>query len=309
MAIPKKIKKDIRLTPEKILLERREQLLEYIQKDGTYLPKGVEHSDLDRGMLDFVKTELEISKEGKKIPTIDIIITTQNCSQFTETWNFQDLDKNVSPPFIATVRNPEVKYGSNPSLQYTIPNRRQFYYAKVPTWDGQRKGMDIYKIPQPIPVDITYNVKIFCNRMRELNEFNKKILQKFSSRQSYATIKGHYIPIIWESSSDESELNIDKRKYYVQNYQFVMLGFIMDENEFEVVPAISRTMTLFETNTNTRNRRPAKVPSNPNMFDLDISFVPTITELSEIFRYTANIKIIETIKTKKYSLSHISIEE
>jgi hypothetical protein len=302
MSIPKKIKKDIKLTPEKILLERREQLLDFIQRDGTYLPKGVEHADLDRGVLDFVKTELETSTEGKKIPTVDIIITTQNWSQFTETWNFQDLDKNISPPFIATVRVPEVKYGTNPSLQYTIPNRKQFYYAKVPTWDGQRKGMDIYKIPQPIPVDITYNIKIFCNRMRELNDFNKKVLQKFSSRQSYTFIKGHYIPIIWENVSDESELTIEKRKYYIQNYQFTLLGFIMDENEFEVVPAISRTMTLLETNTSSLRRKVNKQPPNPNKFDLDISFSQSITELSENFKYTANIIVQSLINIDTYSV-------
>ena len=58
-------------------------------------------------------------------------------------------------PFIVVVRNPDVQYGSNPALNYTIPDRKQFHYAKVPTWDGNRKGYDIYTIPQPVPVDIT----------------------------------------------------------------------------------------------------------------------------------------------------------
>jgi hypothetical protein len=59
MALPKKVKKYLPLTPEKQLLDRREQLLEYIQQDGTYLPKGVLHADMDRGVLDFVRDELE----------------------------------------------------------------------------------------------------------------------------------------------------------------------------------------------------------------------------------------------------------
>ncbi len=81
------------------------------------MPKGIGHADLARGMLDIVKNELETFMDGKVIPTVDIIITTQNWSQFTETWNFQDLDKNVKPPFVSTVRQPEVPYGSTPSLQ------------------------------------------------------------------------------------------------------------------------------------------------------------------------------------------------
>ena len=147
MAFPKKIKKDLKLTPEKILLDRREELLEYIQEDGTYLPKSVLHADLDRGMLDFVKNDLEMVADGKTVNPIDIITTTQNWSQFTETWNFQDLDKNIKPPFIATVRQPDVKYGSNPSLQYTIPNRKQFYYAKFQRGTDKEKVWTFIKFP------------------------------------------------------------------------------------------------------------------------------------------------------------------
>lgn len=302
MAFPKKIKKDLKLTPDKILLERRKELLEFIQEDGTYLPKSVLHADLDRGMLDFVRDDLEMIADGEKVNPIDIITTTQNWSQFTETWNFQDLDKNIKPPFIATVRQPDVKYGSNPSLQYTIPNRKQFYYAKVPTWDGQRKGMDIYKIPQPVPVDITYNVKIFCTKMRHLNEFNKLVLQKFSSRQSYTFVKGHYVPLILNNVSDESVLDIEKRKYYIQNYEFLMMGFLIDENEFEVLPAVTRAFTLFETETGVKSRRAKESPSNPQNFDLDMLFLTGVTELNEQFFYTVDYNIVSTENVSTYSI-------
>ena len=155
MPLPNKIKKTIPLTFPKTLYPRREQLLEKINKDGTYLPKSILHADLDGGMLNFVQNDLQTIVDGQVIPMVDILITSQNWSQFTETWNFQDLDSNVSPPFITVVRNPEVKFGTNPATIYNIPNRKQYFYAQVPTWDGNRNGMDIYKIPQPVPVDIT----------------------------------------------------------------------------------------------------------------------------------------------------------
>ena len=302
MALPKNIKKHLPLTPDKILHQRREELLEQIQENGTYLPKSILHADLDMGMLEFVKNDLEVSVSGKRINTVDLIITTQNWAQFTETWKFQDLDKNVKPPFVATVRNPDVKFGTNPSLQYTIPNRKQFYYAKVPTWDGQRKGMDIYKIPQPVPVDITYNVKIFCSKMRHLNEFNKKVLQTFSSRQAYTEIKGHYVPIILNSSSDESVLEIEKRKYYVQNYEFLMMGFLLDEDEFEVSPAISRTSTILEVDTYSPKRRAKKYLENPKNFDLNILFNPGISALTETYRYQVNLSILDVTNIESYSV-------
>ena len=95
MGLPKNVKKHLPLTLNKILLKRREELLEQIEVDGTYLPKSILHADLDRGMLDFVRDELGISINGKNVSNIDLIITTQNWAQFTESWNFQDLDKNI----------------------------------------------------------------------------------------------------------------------------------------------------------------------------------------------------------------------
>jgi hypothetical protein len=299
MAIPKKIKKTLPLKDKKYFLDRRQELLGEINQDGTYLPKSILHADLDRGMLDFVKEDLEVIVSGNKIPTVDIIVTTQNWSQFTQTWDFQNLDKNISVPFITTVRQPEVKYGSNPSLQYTIPNRRQFYYVKVPTWDGMRKGMDIYKIPQPTPVDITYNVKIFCNRMRELNEFNKLVLQTFSSRQAYRQIKGHYIPIILDNVSDESVIDLEKRKYFIQNYTFTMLGFLMDEEEFEVSPAISRSLILSEFDLSNKKKKIKKYPENPEEFNITFNFENGVSEMNMTFDYGTDLTISNTVNVEE----------
>jgi hypothetical protein len=293
MGLPKTIvKKTLPLVPRKELSARREQLLDYIREDGTYLPKSVLHADLDRGMLDFVKTELEVVTAGKIVPMLDIIITTQNWSQYLESWKFVDLDYNPSPPFITVVRSPEVKYGTNPSLQYTIPNRKQFYYASVPTWNGNEQGMDIYTIPQPVPVDIKYSVKIICNRMRELNQLNKIVMQKFSSRQAYTFIKGQYVPIVMDNVSDESQMTMESRKYYVQNYDFTMLGYLIDEDEFEVKPAIQRITQLIEIDTTTRKQVRKKYPENPNEFENNYLFVSGNTILTDVIDYTANMNVI-----------------
>jgi hypothetical protein len=88
--------------------------------------------------------------------------------------SFSDEYKNLKIPFVNIVRNPDTKYGTNPSLIYNIPTGRHYTYAEVPTWDGNRKGVDIYQIPQPIPVDIMYSVRIFAYRQQELNKFNSK---------------------------------------------------------------------------------------------------------------------------------------
>ena len=301
MGLPKKIKKDLSLIPKKTLLPRRHEIADMISEDGTYLPKSLLHADLDRGFLDFVKDGLKTVVEGKTVPMVDVLITTQNWSQFVETWDFENIDKNVEPPFITVIRTPEVKYGNNPAVMYNIPNRRLYYYAKVPTWDGQRHGMDIYKIPQPVPVDIKYTVAIVCNRMRELNKFNQVVLEKFASRQAYQTIKGHYIPIINDDITDESILDLEKRKVYIQKYTFTMMGFLIDEDEFEVQPAVTRIFQMYETETNVKKRKPKKeIPVSPPTATFVFSDVDT--EKEETFNYTVNMRFMDSKNVDSYSV-------
>jgi hypothetical protein len=301
MGLPKKIKKDISLIPKKTLLPRRHEIADMISEDGTYLPKSLLHADLDRGFLDFVKDGLKTVVEGKTVPMVDVLITTKNWAQFVETWDFENIDKNVEPPFITVIRTPEVKYGNNPAVMYNIPNRRLYYYAKVPTWDGQRHGMDIYKIPQPVPVDIKYTVVIVCNRMRELNKFNQIVLEKFSSRQSYQTIKGHYIPIINDDISDESILDLEKRKVYIQKYTFTMMGFLIDEDQFEVQPAVTRIFQIYETESKIKKRKPKKeVPNSPQTATFTYSDIDT--EKEETFHYTVNMRFMDSENVDSYSV-------
>ena len=304
MALPKKNKKNINIVTHPIQGEyptgyngitvpnRRKELGDLMTEDGTFLPKSVLHADLDKGMLEFVQNQLESNSNGKKINVIDRILTLQRWGEFAQTWSFSDQDKNVSLPFIAVVRQPDVQYGTNPALQYTIPDRKQFHFARVPTWDGNRKGYDIYTIPQPVPVDITYNVKIVCNRMRELNLFNRVVLQKFTSRQAYTFVKGHYIPLILNTIGDESVIDTEERRYYQQNYQFQLQGFLIDEDEFEVKPAISRSMFLygFDENT-TKGERKSSEAKNATKIKNKIYFDSTENTKTILYQHKVNIGV------------------
>lgn len=246
MSIPKR-KTNIEIYKGKQLTERRQELLEKITKSDTYLPDSVLHDDLDLGMLEFVKKNFVVVSDGGKIPIIPKILTIQRWAQIMNTWEFSDSDGNLQVPFIGVIRKPDVQPGTNPSIIRTIPERLQFHYASVATWNGTQMGADVYKIPQPVPVDITFDVTIVCTKLRELNRFNKIVLQKFASRQAYTTVKGHYIPIIMEKVEDNSPIEqLDGRRFYSQNYQFTMLGFLIDQEEFEVKPAVSRFFLLNE---------------------------------------------------------------
>lgn len=252
MGIPKR-KNDIDVYGKKEyyqgqrITERRQELLDKITKSDTYLPDSILHDDLDSGMLDFVKQNFVVISDGEKIPIIPKIMTIQRWGEFTNNWNFSDDDGNVKLPFITLIRKPDVQPGTNPSVQRTIPDRSTFYYASVPTWNGTQMGADIYKMPQPVAIDITYEVTIVCTKFRDLNKLNKIILQKFSSRQSYTTVKGHYIPIVLDTIDDNTPMEtLDGRRFYIQNYKFILLGILIDSDEFEVKPALSRMFLMNE---------------------------------------------------------------
>ena len=287
---------------------RRQELLDRITKSDSFLPDSILHDDLDMGMLDFIKENFKIISDGEQIPIIPKILTIQRWAELENSWEFVDEDRNIKLPFIAIVRQPDVQPGTNPVTQRTIPDRDTFFYASVPTWDGTQVGADIYRIPQPVAVDISFEVTIVCTKFRELNKFNQKVLQKFSSRQAYTTVKGHYIPIILDSVNDSTPMDtIDGRRYYVQNYKFTMLGFLIDSDDFEIKPAISR---FFLLNEFAREGAPRKKYIN-NTVDVTVITLPadgmqTSFSVGESIGILFNVSVNGLMQEKNTDYYHIT---
>jgi len=292
----------------KQIVERRQELLDRITKSDSYLPDSILHDDLDGGMLTFVKENFVVTTDGIKIPVIPKILTIQRWGEFTQNWGFSDDDGNVELPFIAVIRKPDVQPGTNPVVQRTIPDRRTFYYASVPTWNGTQAGADIYKMPQPVAVDITFDVTIICNKFRDLNKFSKIVMQKFSSRQSYTTVKGHYIPIVLDRVEDNTPMDtMDGRRFYIQNYTFTMLGFLIDSEEFEVKPAVSR---LFLLNEFIQNKGYQKKFINKTIDITVITFpgdgLQTTFSVGESIGFLFNVSINGLIQERDVDYYHVS---
>jgi hypothetical protein len=252
MALPNSYKKKINLTAPPQNLEypfmmrsgAAEALKEEITEKNTFLPQGVMHIDLDRGFKEFITKECKVTYNGSVIPVV--MMSIQKWNEFTATWQFVDEFENIKIPFISVIRQPDTKPGTHPAI-YNIPGHPTFTYAEVPTWDGNRKGVDLYKIPQPTPIDVMYEVRIFAYRQKELNAFNLVMMKMFNARQAYATVNGNPIPLILEEVSDESQVeDLESKRYYVQTYTINLQGFILDPEDFEHVPAINRVFTLIE---------------------------------------------------------------
>lgn len=245
MGLPKGFRKNLNFNKKKVGPERRQEILDEITEHGTFLPRGVMYEDMDKSFIDFVEKDLELVLDGEKVPVL--FLTLQRWSEFSKTWQHSDKYKNIKMPFITIVRQPNPQVGKNQAGLYNIPGRNTYTYMKVPTFEGGRRGIDMYKIPQPTSVDINYEVRLFCNRMRDLNKFNIKIQQAFNAIQYYIRVNGHPMPLLLENIGDESNIDdFENKRFYVQPFDIRLQGYVLNEDDFEVIPAVNRALAMIE---------------------------------------------------------------
>lgn len=252
MAVPKGYRTNINIVNQKIGPERRQEILDDIADKGTFLPKGVLEEDMDQSFIEFVGGEhgFGLSIDGEKVPVI--FLTIQRWTEFSKTWQFSDKYKNIELPFITIVRKPDIQQGQNQAGLWNIPGNRTYTYMKVPTFDGVRRGIDLYKVPQPTSVDLMYEVRLFTNRMKDLNKFNRIIQRAFQSRQCYLNVNGHPMPLHLETIGDESNIDdFENRRFYVQLFEMKLLGYLLDEDDYEVVPTLNRSVITTEVDERT----------------------------------------------------------
>jgi hypothetical protein len=246
MSTPKGFQKNIDIvTPKNILRDRVSETTNDIFEKNLYQIKGVMPKDIDKSFTDFID-KLDFTLNGKKVPVI--FLTIQKWVEFTKTWTFTDEKySDLSMPFITIIRNPNIEQGTGQGGNFNPANKNFYATMKVPTWDGNRKGYDIYKIPLPTQIDVTYEVRLFCNRMTDLNPFHYLLHNTYNSIQQYIFPNNHAMPTKIESISDESQLeDIEKRKFYVQTFTILLQGYVSDPKDYIVEPAITRKITITE---------------------------------------------------------------
>ena len=226
--------------------KKREEWFDGINAHVGYLPESVSIKDIDQGFTDMVKKELspvvELIRGGETIndrmPAF--FLTAERWAEISKTWEFTNEMKDISLPFITIVRNPDAQPGTGQGGFFNIPGRRNWTYMKVPNAQHGRSGVDLYKIPQPTAVDLTYEVKVFTNKLSDLNLSSELFRREYNAIQKYVTIKGHPMPTKNESVSDESILDLEERKMYIISYEILLQGYILNENDFEIVSSIDR---------------------------------------------------------------------
>jgi hypothetical protein len=81
-----------------------------------------------------------------------------------------------------------------------------------------------------------------------------------------------------------------------------MLGYLIDEEEFQVKPAISRVAQIMELDTTVLKRRRPKFPENPNEFLSNFLYIIGNDSLSEIIDFTANMSLVGTTNVDSFDV-------
>jgi hypothetical protein len=247
--IPKGAKYGNKVFQGKVAEERVRELLDDTDAKTVFLPEAIGIIDLDAAILNIINEgSLSFVSDSRKEKVPAFLFGAEKWTEFAKTWQYTDDDKNLIFPII-TIRKTETKFGSRlGDNRAFISNQRAYEYTRVPIKDKNNGiiGYEIYKIPNPTPIDITYEVRMFSDFSRDINKFDEKFMRQFQDRQLYLSVKGHYMPIFLTSTSDENESDLEKTNYLIRIYTITLRGFIIDENDFEITRANERIIKITE---------------------------------------------------------------
>lgn len=238
--MPKKSKINANIDPPrpgteylKYGFDRIEELMRAADTKTKFLPRTIKFEDIDLEVKNFIdEGELRLVIDGNKVPVF--YLENDRWGEFSKTWKFMDEDKNVPTPYV-TIRRTDKKPGTRLGTKWRIPQGRTFRFLDVPILDeGQIINLR-FKMPEPTNVDLSYEVRLFTKYRVDVNEYDKLMLKTFASRQGYIFVKGNPMPLLLENLEEANTIeNIDGDRYYVSIYQIKALGFIQNEEEFEI---------------------------------------------------------------------------
>ena len=175
------------------------------------------------------------------------MFSNQRFSEYSQTWKHVDEDDNLLMNFKTINREINPKVGSNQGGYWNIPGER-YYTIRIRTVldDNGSESYEIYSMKQPFAVDLVYRINVVANLLENINEFNAKVNDLFKAHQFYIRPNGHWIPMTVEDVSDETQYNIEDRKFFVQTVTIKVLAYIIRKDDFKVERKPKRVMLFTE---------------------------------------------------------------
>lgn len=254
MQQPKHIFKPFKNRNKAIGTERRLNAAKTVLNHQPHFPKSVTYEDIDQTIFDWVNNELELHYENKRFPTYKLF-SNQRISEYGQNWKELDEKGNLEINFKTITRESNPQKGNNQGNNFNIPGDR--YYPIFKTNVLEENGdevVQIYSMKQPYSVDFLYTVTVFTSSYKILNEMNMKMQSQFKGLEKYIFPNGFPMPMLLNSIGDESDYQIDDRKYYAQTYQIKLLAYIINEDDYKVQKIPSRIRTSFVAGENSKNK-------------------------------------------------------
>lgn len=283
---------DLSWTPDP--LERRQNISKEIIRHSDYLPKTLTYEDIDRCFKDWVDNSISIIQDGVKLPTM-VLYSNQRFSEYMQTWRYTDENNNVRLNFKTVTRDNNPSHGTIHGDIFNIPGDRFYTLKSIQATDESGKKYRIdYKMKQPTPVDLSYKVSIMTNRYTTINEFNERIQQLFSAKQSYLCVNGHYMSMTLENISDESEYNIEDRQFFSQTFSLKLKGYIIKENDLKVEEKPIAAVICFEGDTDKRKKPTIELSEYDPCYDEESKYfkkpIEICVDLSFCYPYRGKTK-------------------
>lgn len=237
---PKPYLDKIKLRNESYGVERRRNMSMLILEHGTPLPKSIEYSDIDDAMFKWVEEHINISYDGKRLPTYKLY-STQRISEYLQEWDKMDDTGNPIINFKIITRENNPQKGESQGNYFNIPGHKNFVMFYVPVLqENGTEAYDKYTMKQPFQVNFIYSISIISNKMEIVNEMNELMHYEFNAIDCYISPNGHPMSMTLEDISDNSEYDINDRRYYSQTYKVKVRGYIIRKEDYEVERVPSR---------------------------------------------------------------------
>ena len=271
--------------------ERRLNAVKTVLNHQPHFPKAVTYEDIDQAMFDWLNNEIELNIDNKRFPTYKLF-SNQRISEYGQDWKELDEKGNLEINFKTLTRENNPQKGDNQGNNFNIPGDR--YYPIFQTSILEENGdevVQLYSMKQPYSVNLIYTVTVFTSSYKKLNEMNIKMQDQFKSLERYIFPNGFAMPMTLEDVSDESDYQIDDRKYYAQTYKLKLLAFVINESDYKVQKIPSRVKMRFSSGINSSNKHTEK------LFKLD-----TVNEVERIFVQNKNNCKEATIDKEKIEI-------
>lgn len=206
--------------------------------NNTFVPKGIGIVDIEASVVSNLKENLKLTDLEGNLIRIETLLSLEKFYQYEQRMSLgvKTPDGDLPMPFMVLIREDEDIRGKRFGDGFSaIPTDIQFPTYRVTETVNGKLIHKIYTIPQPVHIDLSYNLSFISDKRKDINKMQERIVEMFRSVQHYIEVNGHYMPMTLSSLSDDSETEIEKQNYYKKMYSLTVQGYLLDESKFKVV--------------------------------------------------------------------------